>query len=373
MRLGSLAQLEIALQAVGVQGLLNVVQLHLVALGELLVLFLALFLAEPRCSQRQQRRPAVTFDCGQRPRADGRQAVSDGRSCRRPSSGHTACMGSALAAELIVHALHLADRAPRRSCCRGSRRSCWRQPSRRRRSRTHGRSRPASCVADALLGCRRVSSATVSNSETSLTNSSSFSGTTVSLTSWTLTLKTTGLTGKLLGRDSSAGNVMSMSFSSPALMPASLLLKAGDEGVGTELQLVVLALAARKASLAVHKALEVDHGGVPLLCRDGRPWSMRKQRSGPCGPARPRPRTSLTVDLGLLDLEILIFAKLSNGIQIRHDRQRDGAVVSDVHLGNARAARRDGCPASGRHPCRYPGTYPRQRPQRRHACHRQPR
>ena len=43
---GSLAQLEIALQAVGVQGLLDVVQLHLVALGELLVFFLALFLAD---------------------------------------------------------------------------------------------------------------------------------------------------------------------------------------------------------------------------------------------------------------------------------------------------------------------------------------
>ena len=43
---GSLAQLEIALQAVGVQGLLDVVQLHLVALGELLVFFLALFLTD---------------------------------------------------------------------------------------------------------------------------------------------------------------------------------------------------------------------------------------------------------------------------------------------------------------------------------------
>ena len=149
-----------------------------------------------------------------------------------------------------------------------------------------------------------------------------------------LDLEDDGLTGQLLGVIVSRERDVDVLLLT-GTHAGDLLLKAGDEGVGTELQLVVLALATRKG-LAVLKALEVDHGGVPLLCRAvdrgdaGNVLGHAVQLGLDLG--------LLDLDLGLLDLEILIFAKLSNGIQIRHDRQRDGAVVGDVHLGNARAA-----------------------------------
>ena len=101
---GGLAQLEIALQAVGVQGLLDVVQLHLVALGELLVLFLALFLADlDVLSGSNGVQQDVRADSGL---SGGAQAVSDGVHVAAHHLG-IGLQGSALGAELIVHALHL--------------------------------------------------------------------------------------------------------------------------------------------------------------------------------------------------------------------------------------------------------------------------
>ena len=107
-----------------------------------------------------------------------------------------------------------------------------------------------------------LNSSSVSNSDTSLANSSSTTGAWCSLTSLTFTLKTTALPARsgviVLGE----GDVQLLLVA--GLHAHDLLLKAGDKGAGAQLQAVVLALAAFEGH-AVVKALEVDDGGVPVL------------------------------------------------------------------------------------------------------------
>ena len=71
------------------------------------------------------------------------------------------------------------------------------------------------------------SSSRVSNSEASLANSSSMAGSSFSFTSLTFTWKTTALPAS--SGVYSSGKVMSMSFSSPAFMPATCSSKPGTK------------------------------------------------------------------------------------------------------------------------------------------------
>ena len=114
-----------------------------------------------------------------------------------------------------------------------------------------------------------------------------------------------------------------------------LLLKAGDELAGAQLQVKVLALAALEGH-AIVEALEVDVGGVAHLSGPVNGLSGGNVLSHPI-----QLGLNLLVgdgSLGLLYLKALVLAQGDLRIDLGGQGQGDGAVVLDLHIGQAGTA-----------------------------------
>ena len=169
----------------------------------------------------------------------------------------------------------------------------------------------------------RRSSRSVSNSLTSLANSSFSAGRTFSLTSFTVTVKSSGLARQLLSSVVLGEGDRARAFSSPALMPTTPSSRSGSSRPAPDLERVVLDGRALDG-LAVEHAREVD-GDEVALC------TGRSATDAQLGELLAQ-SVDLGVDLGVLDLERLagdLEPLVLAQTRPRHDRdgglEREGA------------------------------------------------